>query len=155
MVQLIIGKSSYLNQNQKRFLTDIFAELRKIFEDCMSDIPTKSYTEMVNDLVDIADKIETSNVISVKLEKWHSFYEKKMVGYISVFSLCNALGVMSMPTGFKVSSKGVSYENDKIESPINAMRELILGGITQIIGQLMIYIYSKIETMKRQKMIKN
>ena len=77
-VKNVIIKNPYLNQKQKKFLSDIFAELRAVFEESMKDIPTKSYLEMFGDLRNIADKVETSNIVSVKLGKWHSFYEKEI-----------------------------------------------------------------------------
>lgn len=147
MVQRLIIKSQYLNPKQKKFLSDIFAELRAVFEECMKDTPTKSYLEMFGDLRNIADKIETSNIVSVKLEKWHSFYEKEIAGYSVVFEICRNMG-FSVFSDFKVSDKGVLYGSDKVEQADDALKELVLGGITQIIGHLLLYIYS--ETIRKK-----
>ena len=147
-VKRVIVKNHYLNPNQKKFLSDIFAELRAVFEECMKDTPTKSYLEMFGDLRNIADKVETSNIVSVKLEKWHSYYEKEIAGYSVVFEICRNMG-FSVFSDFKVSDKGVLYGSDKVEQADDTLKELVLGGITQIIGHLFIYIYS--EQMKKKK----
>ena len=55
----------------------------------------------------------------------------------------------SVFSDFKVSDKGVLYGSDKVEQADDTLKELVLGGITQIIGHLFIYIYS--EQMKKKR----
>ena len=84
VVELMFGKNKRLTENQKRFFGEIYAELRKVFEHCMEETTEKSYLEMVEDLKKIAEKVEQSNLISIKLEQGHTFYEQNIRGYMLI-----------------------------------------------------------------------
>ncbi len=119
-----------LSEKQEKFIEETCIKLRAIFVDCMETaVSDEDYFSLIRELVNLANKIENSNVIKINLDGWNVFYNDKIYAYIT-----------SLETFMSVFIKGIKcqkgtglYPNPKLTYNHKVLKNFILGGIGHII----------------------